>query len=190
MADPSIFLEDNPEEPVRPKARARSESLPVLVIVVMIMELIACATKLFGVLSAVLIAVGIIPEQQAQLSREQLIAGAVVNVLVFLTALPAAIGILRKRPWGLTLGWIAAVVGAIGAVIGGVISIQQIDKLSNLPTGLPPDVMRIIMLVVTGVTQVLSLAYIITHCMALVKYGKWLADRQGPQGPQGEDGDR
>lgn len=185
MAEPSIFLEDDPEVPVRPKARARSESLPVLVIVVMIMELIACATKLFGVLSGVLIALGIIPEQQAQLSREQLILATVVNVLVFLTAFPAAIGILRKRSWGLTLGWIAAVVGAIGAVIGGVISIQQIDKLSNLPTGLPPDVMRIIMLVVTVVTQVLTLAYIVTHCVALVKFGKWLAERQGPPGSEG-----
>jgi len=182
VAATNDIFEDDSLEPRRPVRKNRRDDLPVFVTVMMIFDLLACALKFFGVIAGVLVLAGVYkPPQQAQLPLWQTLAGFALGLLILASALPAAIAILRKRGWGLSVGWIAAALSALGIIVGGWISFQSVDaQLAAMPRqpGLDPEAFKMIMLATMAATIGFQILYFILYCVALAVFGRWLARRQ------------
>ncbi len=163
----------------RPRKATASKTLPVFVLVMMILDILFSLGRVltaFANFSLVLVA-------QQQPKFQSLVgisvACGVLDVLLFLLGLPAAIGILMKAPWGKTLGWVAVAVTGLSIPItaySGYLAIP-INMQGAIAAGADTNVIQGAAVVGVLIGVGIRLLILVLYIVALVQFGKWLAAR-------------
>ncbi|MCY2962362.1 MAG: hypothetical protein NT069_01705 [Planctomycetota bacterium] len=163
----------------RPRKATGSKTLPVFVLVMMILDILFSLGRVltaFANFSLVFVA-----QQRPQFQSLVGISVAcgILDVLLFLLGLPAAIGILMKAPWGRALGWVAMAVTALSIPItaySGFLAIP-INMQGAIAAGADRGAIQGAAVVGVMIGAAIRVVILVLYIIALVEFGKWLAAR-------------
>lgn len=178
------FLEEEPKESERQPRRGMSVSsrgLPTFVIVLAIIDLIACVFRFPRLVLSLIAVIVMLSGPQLEPGAWLIIAAAAAESLMTMCGLLADIGILMKKAWAIIPGWVAVVcsVSSVGLAIRTFVGVLQLQgEQVEEPQGTAENLAFYVVLIAPLLFRLVLLG---CYIGALRMFTRWIGENRGQQ---------